>query len=206
MIRFYILPIERIDDAGTIRRGPAYFNFRGHIEAGHIQLDNAAGEGWCMKDYGSIDMAVFALNAATAKHTDLASRLNVYAFPENLDQTMTQAQRGALNTYLEAHAIPGDWLKNGDTFRSTLRIITAMMLFLQRALAILGYPTDPLAGLTLNTRYGQLTAAYQQALSQAATDLGYTWGVVANDQIRKIWKLMADQWGSRIIGFGFIDL
>lgn len=202
MIRFYILPIERVGGG----RGPAYFNFRGHIEAGHIQLDNAAGEGWCMKDYGSIDMAVFALNAAEVKHTDLSSRLNVYSFPENLDPTMTQAQRSALNTYLEAHAIPGDWLKNGDTFRSTLRIITAMFLYLQRVLAILGYPTDPLAGLTLNTRYGQLTTAYQQALSQAASELGYAWGVVANDQIRKIWKMMAYQWANAPIYFGFVTL
>lgn len=201
MIQFYLLPIERIDNY----RGPSYFDFKGHESiAGHIQLD--IGEQWSMKDYGSIDMSVLAFTAAEAKHTDLIGRANVYQFPENLDVTMVLADRQALNTYLEAHGIPGDWLKQGDTFRYSLRTITAMFLYLQRALAILGYPADPFAGLTLNTRYGQLTTAYQNALSQAASELGYTWGVAANDQIRKIWKDMADQWGSQPILFGFVTL
>src|SRR5512139_1411181 len=126
MIRFYLMPIERIDDNGQIRRGPAYFDFRGHVDAGHIQLDIAAGEAWSLKDYGSIDWGVLAFNAAEAKHTDLAGRLNVYQFPENLDPVMTQAERSALNTYLEAHAIPGDWLKQGDTFRYVLKVICSM--------------------------------------------------------------------------------
>lgn len=207
MIRYYLLPIERIDDAGTIRRGPAYFDFRGHIEPGHVQVDNAAGEAWSMKDMGSVDMAVFAFNAAEAKHTDLAGRgPDVYQFPENLDVTLSAAQRTALNTYLEAHNIPGDWLAPSDTWRQNLRIITAMFLYLQRTLAIIGYPQNPFAGISLNTRYNQIANPLYDAMSQAATDLGYAWGVTANTQVRRIFKLMADQWGARPIGFGFIDL
>lgn len=202
MIRFYLLRVERIDN----HRGPAFFDYWQHIEPGHVQIDVAAGEAWSLKDYGSIDWGVIAMNAAEAKHTDLASRAEVYAFPENLDPTMTAQQRGELNTYLEAHALPGDWLTPQDTFRSALRTITAMMLYLQRVLAILGYPANPLAGLSLNTRYGQLTTAYQQAMSQAASELGYAWDVVANDQLRKIWKMMADQFGAAPIYFGFVTL
>jgi len=194
MIRFYILPIERVGNA----RGPKYFRWR-YNETG-ISCP------WSMKDYGSIDMAVLAADILQADHDALVLNADVYALPENLDPLMALADRQTLNTYIEAHGIPGDWLKQGDTFRSVLRTITAMFLYLQRALAILEYPVDPFAGLTLNTRYNQLTTAYQNALSQAASELDYTWNVAANDQIRKIWKDMADQWGNREIYFGFVTL
>ena len=155
---------------------------------------------------GSIDMGVLAADILQADHDALILNADVYSFPANMDVTMTLSNRQAMNTYLEAHAIPGDWLSPGDTFLYACRIVTAMFLYLQRTLAILGYPVDPFAGLTLNTRYGQLTTEYQNAMSQAAADLGYTWGVAANDQIRKIWKMMADQWGSQPIYFGFVTL
>ena len=198
MIRFYLLPINRFEDSDGIRRGPKYFKWNGNPTGIDCR--------WSMKDYGSIDMALLAADILQVDHDSLVLNSDVYAFPENLNPLMTLAQRSTLNTYIEAYGIPGDWLKQGDTFRSVLRTITAMFLYLQRTLAILGYPADPFAGLTLNTRYNQMTIAYQNALSQAAIDLGYTWNVAANDQIRKIWKMMADQWGSREILFGFVTL
>jgi len=197
MIRFYILPVQRIEDE-DIRRGPKYFKWDGNPTGINCP--------WSIKDYGSIDMAVLAADILQADHDALILNADVYAFPENLDPVMTLANRQAMNTYLEVRGIPGDWLKQGDTFRSVLRTVTGIFLYLQRVLAILGYPANPFAGLTLNTRYGQLTTAYQNALSQAAIDLGFTWNVAANDQIRKIWKLTADQWGSQPFYFGFVVL
>lgn len=199
MIHFYLLPIERSGNS----RGPKYFKWG---MPGQDPDPPGIDCPWSMKDYGSIDMAVLAADILQADHDALILNADVYAFPENLDPTMALANRQALNTYLEAHGVPGDWLKQGDTFRAALRTITAMFLYLQRVLAILGYPADPFAGLSLNTRYNQLTTAYQDAMSQAANDLGYTWDVAANDQIRKIWKLMADQWSDKPILFGFVTL
>jgi len=196
MIRYYILPIEHMEDW----RGPKYFQWDFDPDPPGIACR------WSMRDYGSIDIAVLAADITQADHDALTLNSDVYAFPENLDPLMTLVNRQAMNTYLEAHGIPGDWLKQGDTFRMALRTITAMFLYLQRVLAILGYPADPFAGLTLNTRYGQLTTTYQDTLEQAANSLGFTWDVAANDQIRKIWKLMADQWGSQPFYFGFVVL
>lgn len=198
MIRYYILPIDRPVINGQTYRGPKYLKWRFNTTG----IDCL----WGMKDYGSIDMCVVGTDILQADHDTLILNTDVYAFPENLDSTMTLANRQALNTYAEAHAIPGDWLKQGDTFRYALRTICGMFLYLQKTLAILGYPADPFAGITLNTRYGQLTQAYQDAMAQSAQLFGYTWNVAANDQIRKIWKLMADQWGSQVISFGFTEL
>ena len=194
MIRFYILPIERVDN----HRGPKYFKWRFN-ETG---IDCR----WSMKDYGSIDMAVLAADILQADHDALVLNSDVYAFPENIDPAMTLAERSALNTYIEAHGIPGDWLAPGDTFRSVLRVITGMFLYLQRVLAIIGYPTDPYSGLTLNTQYRNIPNPLHDAMSQAAAELGYTWNVGNNDQVRKIFKLMSDEWGSQPIYFGFVTL
>jgi len=73
-------------------------------------------------------------------------------------------------------------------------------------LAIIGYPADPFAGITLNTQYRNIPTALHDALLQAATELGYTWDVANNTQVRRIFKLMADQWGVQPILFGIATL
>lgn len=198
MIRFYLLPIER-NAAGT-SRGPKYFAWRYDPDPPGLSSQ------WSMKDYGSIDMAILAADITQADHDALILNADVYAFPADLSASMTLTNRQAMNTYLEAHALPGDWLSPTDTFKSAARTITGMMLYNQRVCAILGYPTDPYAGLTLNTQYRNIANPLHDALSQAASELGYAWNVANNDQVRKILKLMADQWGNAVIYFDFIEL
>lgn len=198
MIRFYLLPIER--NATGNARGPKYFAWR--LDPDPPGLASR----WSMKDYGSIDMCTLAVDITTTDHDALVLNADVYAFPENLDVTMTLANRQALNTYLEAHGLPGDWLAAGVTFRGALKTVTGMMLYMQRVLAIIGYPTDPYAGITLNTQYRNIPNPLHDALSQAASELGYAWNVANNDQVRKILKLMSDEWGVAPIYFGFVTL
>ena len=195
-VRFYILPIE----VRNGRRVPKYFKYIGDAAPPFIACP------WSMKDMGSIDMAVLCADILDADHAFVSAQADVYSLPLNLDVTMTLAERSTMNTYLEAHAIPGDWLAAGDTFRSALRTVTAMMLYLQRVLAIIGYPADPFAGITLNTQYRNIPTALHDALLQAATELGYTWDVANNTQVRRIFKLMADQWGVQPILFGIATL
>jgi len=200
MIHFYLLPIE-IGTNGT-SRGPKYFHWQPWLDPDPPGIICP----WSMKDYGSINMATLAADITQADHDTLILNSDVYAFPENLDTTMTLANRQALNTYLEDHVLPGDWLAAGDTFHASARIITAMMVYNQRVCAILGYPTNPYAGITLNTQYRNIPNPLHDALSRASTDLGYTWTVGNNDQVRKILKIMADQWGSQPIYFGLVVL
>lgn len=194
-VRFYVLPIE-------VRglRLPKYFAWKGD------SIPPFLGSPWTMKDYGSINMCVLCSNISDADHAALMLNADVYSLPVDLDVTMSVTQRSAMNTYLEAHAIPGDWLAPGDTFRSALRTVTSMMLYLQRVLALIGYPSDPFAGLTLNTQYRNIPNPLHDALGQAASELGYTWTTANNDQVRKIFKAQADQWGSAPILFGIATL
>jgi hypothetical protein len=194
MIRFYLLPMERVG----VWRGPKYFKW--------MFNPNGIDCLWSCKDYGSIDMGTLAADISQADHNSLIINTDVYSFPENLDVTMAQAERSAMNTYLEAHALPGDWISSSETFYSAARTITGMMLYNQRVCAILGYPENPYIGITLNTQYRNIPNPLHDALSQAAVDLGYTWTVANNDQARKVFKLMANQWGSNPIEFGFVTL
>lgn len=184
MIHFYILPLVLVNGA----RNPKYFS------------DGTPGTGiscpWGCIPYGSIDMCITAADITQADHDYVSSQADVYTAPDNLDVIMTLSERQAMNNYLEAHAIPADWLSPGDTFHYALRIVAGIFQYIQRVLALVGYPANPFAGLTLNTRYSNIPNPLHDALYNAAVELGYSWNVGNNDQIRKIWKMMADQWGS----------
>ena len=210
MIRFYLLPIER--NALGNARGPKYFSWK------YDPDPPGFNDIWSMKDYGSIDMAVLATDISQINHDNLIVNSDVYSFPEFLDDAMTNSDRGALLDYCELYLIPADWIYAGITFREAIRIVTSMMLFNQRVSAIMGYPSDPFSGITLNTQYQNLPIAlhdalYQatieplhDALYQATIELGYIWGSRDQDQLRKIYKEMGDQWGSKSIYFGFTTL
>lgn len=193
MIRWYILPMERTADN---HRGPMYFKWRFNL--------NGIDCHWSLTDYGSIDMCTIVADISQTDHDALILQADVYAFPENIDVNMTQAQRSELNTFLEAHAIPGDWLSPNTTFRENLRTIVGMMRYMMRVLAIIGYPVDPYAGLSLNTQYQNVPNPLHDAMQQAALERGYAWNVSPNDQIRKIFKYMSDQWASTPTYYGVL--
>lgn len=193
-IRFYILPIER-SLSGT-SRGPKYFAWSKDPDPPGINCPES------LIDYGSIDECIIVADISDIDHASLSLNLDVYSFPLDLDTTLTVANRNTINTFFEAVGIPADWVHQGDTFRSVLRTVTQMFIYLQRVLGLIGYPTNPYAGLTLNTQYQNIPNPLHDALQTAAISLGYTWNVANNDQIRKIWKQFADAWGNTPINMG----
>ena len=131
---------------------------------------------------------------------------DVYSFSDNLDETMTQADRGELLDYCELNNVPADWIFAGITVREAVKTITSIMLYFMRVAAIIGYPADPLAGVTLNTQYQNISNPLHDALYQAAMEKGYIWGSRDNDQLRKIMKEMGEQWGTKPIYLGFTEI
>lgn len=198
MTRFYLVPIESVGNT----RGPEYFPWFFDPDP----VAELAGVRWSLKDYGVINQGVVAAEVTQAQHDFLAAQAEVFDFPENLDAAMGSADRTALSNYLEAVAIPADWLSPADTYRTALRTVTGMFLFMQRYTAITG--TNPLqSGLTLNTQFRNLNAVNQNAIRQTFTDLGYDDTVIRDNwTLRVLLKNAADQWGSRAIEFGFVSL
>lgn len=198
-VRFYILPVQRVTVDGRDYRGPMYLKWR--MNPGGLAVQ------YSLKDYGSIDMATVAVEATATDHTTLAAQANVYQFPENIDVKMTAAQRAALSDYLEAHAVPGDWIAAQDSHRTALRTVTGMFLYMQRLTALTGNVSPLDWGYELNTQWRNISAAHQAAIAEAAVSLGYSTAFIgANTQVRALLKNFADQWGAAPILFGFVTL
>jgi hypothetical protein len=198
-IRYYVLPIERSTDGNG--RGPKYFEWRRDPDPPGLTSP------WSMIDYGLIDQAVLVSDITDPDRTSLVAQADVYEFPLDLDANMTQQQQSTLTTFLETKVIPAQWLSGTQTFRSVLRTITGVFLYIQRISGILGVDPMTISGVTLNTQYRNLPADFSAALSQAASDLDYDFsGVRNNTTLRNILKSMADQWGARPIYMGMATL
>src|SRR3990167_1357542 len=197
-VRFYFVQIEQIGNA----RGPEHFPWRFDANP-ETEL---VGVAWSMKDYGLINAAIVAANVTQAQADYLALQTDVVAIPQDLEANITNAEINFLTNYLEPRNIPTDWITPSFTRREVLRLLTAMFLYFQRVTAITG--TNPFdTGVTLNTQIRNIPQSWRDALAQAATELGYdTSSVTGTWTIRRYLKLMADQWGTRPIFFGFTTL
>ena len=195
MIRFYVLPVEQVG----IYRGPKYFHWRFDPDPPGIDCF------WAMKDYGVINECVIAADITLTDHNNLVASGDVYDFPESMDVNMPTAERNLLIGVLDAAYVPSHWINSSTSYRVALRTITGMFLYMQ-ALSALG--GNPFAwGIDLNTKWSQLSAQQKDWITQAAWNMGYTTDfITTNTTVRQIIKGMADQWGSKVIHFGFTDL
>ena len=194
VIQYFFIPVQ----VEGRYRGPSYLKWRFNPDGLDVP--------WSCKDYGAINNAmVCAVNADAADLTWLSAQDGVYTWPTALDESLSQGERSALTSYLEAQFVPANWILPSDTRREALRTITGMYLYMQRlTTTIAGNPLE--WGITLNTQLRDLAPAYQAALELAAISLGYTWDVAPTDTIRNILKAMSDAWGDQPILFGFTTL
>lgn len=196
MIRFYLVPIDRVGDY----RGPKYFKWR-------------FGEGidclWSLKAYGRVDVGLLAADITQTDHDALILNVDVFSFPENIELNMTPADRSALQSYLEGMPIPipGDWLSPSDTYRTAIKTIAGMMMFMQRLTHIMDSAPETW-GVTLNTQYKDFPPELQAGILQTINELGWDDSVIKDNwTVRVLWKNMADQWGDTPIIFGgFVTL
>lgn len=197
MIRFYIVPIER---SGS-QRGPQYFKWpRDPDPANSIDVP------WSMKDYGLVDVGVVAADVTTAQHNQIVAHTDVLAIPTNLDNTLNAAAVTTARNFLEALNVPAGWVGQGDTYRAVLRSVTAIFLYMQRVTAITGTTVD-WVNVPLSTQVRNIPTVWRDAMTQAATELGYDYsGVTGTTTLRQVLKSMADAWGDAPIYFGLTTL
>jgi hypothetical protein len=196
-IRFYVLPMEPIPPSGF--RHPKYFAYDPLGVTGITA-------NYSLKDYGLVDFCVIVTDISAADHTTLSSNADVLAPPVNIDTTMTQGAVNSAKTFLEGFNIPADWVNAGVTYRSVIRTVTGIFLFMQRVTAILGHGIN-FANVSLSAQWQNFPADIQAALLQAATEFGYsTAQLTGTTTLRAILKFMADAWGATPILFGLATL
>ena len=112
--------------------------------------------------------------------------------PSSLEATISALAVTSTKNQLEAINLPADWLDSSLTTRQILRRIGKFMLFDQRHWGLHGEAL--LQGITLDTRWNQLSNAQQTKLRATADSLGIDYSAVTSTMtLRQILVLLGDQ-------------
>ena len=181
MIRFYIVPIEKVVEPGTpgLVRKPKYIH----------DMDAR----WGLKDYGMIDIALIGASVTQAQHEQIASEIDVIAAPQDIDQNISEIALPQVKDALEQMRIPVHWVTTDYTYRQILRRVAGLFSFAQR---YHGMHYEELIDnqAQLDLRWNEIPQERQDKIKATADNLGYDYSEVTNQwTIRQILKLMADQ-------------
>lgn len=204
--RFYIMPVDTITGAdGMPTRGPSHLAWYQETIGGPWVPAGGIVCQWSGKDYGMVDRMVMAVNADTITLDTIAAFADVLALPENLNATPNTSVRNTIKSRLEGFNIPSGWIVAGMTYRTILRTVLGMFMFMQRLCTRSGNPFT--WGINLDTVFSSLSAERQQFIRDAANSLGYPGdNIPAAWTIRQILKYAADQWADTPILFGFVTV
>lgn len=183
MEKVYLVPIEQVGN----KRGPEYFSWRFDANGPSINCR------WSMMDYGFINNALLmAHDILPADHAALILHADVFAFPDNLDQSITDPN---VSTFFETVNIPTNWLTPSTTYRQFLRYTAGMFQFNQRYGGISGGQSIFGGGITLDTNWNSLSTQQKTWFNQTLASFGFLNGVTGNPKIRTLAKQAGDLWG-----------
>lgn len=185
MLKLYIVPVEIVGNY----RGPEYFAWRFDANGPSIACR------WSAMDYGFLPyMLVVAHDIVQADHDALVVKTGVYAFPDNLDQSIPP---NTLNTYFEAINVPTDWLTPATTYRQFLRYMAGMFQFNQAFGGQSGGQSLFGGGITLESNWNGLSAQQKAWFNAALQQLSPgAPGVTGNPKLRTLAKRAGDLWGA----------
>jgi hypothetical protein len=187
MARFYLVPKIGV---GTV---PDPFR------AKYVRPDEL-GAGWNIvgryvsMDYGFENAFLVKADVTPSEHTTLSAQTDVLAVPADLDTLVSGAALPTVQSKLEALNLPASWVTTSHTYRQVMRTVRRVITFMQRYQGL--FPADRVfaAGITLDTRLNQMTAAQRSRLQDVAVSLGLdTSGVTNTLTIRQALRVMADQ-------------
>lgn len=191
--RLYIVPAATTTTPFGTRREPKYFS--------------SLGVPWGGMDYGFQPVFLIGADLSVAQDTSVVANADVFAFPFNLQATISGAGVNARKNRLEDFFIPGDGVFNGMTEQACARYVAGLIQFMQRLNGVLGNEVVIDASAKLNVQWSAISANYQAAIIEAAQSLGYDTSFIgSNTQLRAILKNFSDQWGTRPFIVGPITL
>lgn len=183
----YVMPITGTGSTITDARRPKYRDTL--FPTLRSSMFDYGDEPWCL---------VGIRDVPPATDTALVANTDVFKLPDNLDQTMgTTGVRNTVRSRLEAANIPGTWVATATTYRTVVRFIGAVCQFAQRFQGISGIPANRwfAGGRTLDSTFGNLGAAAQQALIDTADSFGFDRSTLtASTTLRAFLKSAGDQY------------
>lgn len=196
-IRYYLIPIEIVD---SDKRGPKYLNWRFTENPAPLNVP------WSMMDFGLEPVMLIRADVTGGQHTTLSANADVISIPTNIDANITAGALSAVKAALETLNIPAGWVTTSFTYRQVLRMVCGLFQFAQRHH---GVHLERLfsGGFDLDTQFSALPLAVRQRLIATADSLEYdTSGLSGSNTIRQILKNVADQWGSKPVIIGGVEL
>lgn len=118
---------------------------------------------WSAKDYGLTDVSIVAVDVTPAQHAALAAQSDVIAVPDPIDSAVGAGRLTATRTAVESLNIPGGWIRATDTYRTVLRTITGMALYMQ-AISYRALQNPFTNGLRLELTYAELPLVWRESI------------------------------------------
>jgi len=150
-------------------------------------------------DYGFEPWMVVGADMSTSDDNFVVSQPDAFALPFDLSTNLTSQQVTNVQNKLEAINVPAGWVDTSDTWLIVVRIVLGLFEFIGRYSAIYANATGSIApsifiaGRTLNSTFGSLPQAVQDAMIATAQSYNIsTAGLTANTTLRVILKALAD--------------
>lgn len=161
-----------------------------------------------MMHFGHQAVYLLAADLDATADAALVANADVTKIPDNLDQ-LIGAALATVQAKLSAVNIPFGWVTSGMSYRTMLRVIIPVFIFMQHfhnvtqiAAAIMNGTT-----VTLNTQFNALSAAVRQGLLDTAASFNFsTTGFTGTSTVGQILKGVADQYGDQPITIGGINI
>jgi hypothetical protein len=191
MQRFYLIPITEEMINGTLYRHPKYWVWKFDQDLPLIQGPKG------MLAYGFTPFGLLgAPEISQADHDFLAAQPDVYVFPVDIDQPITDP---TIDDFFENVNLPTDWLTPATTYRELMRQTAGMFAFNKRYAGIAAAETGERHSIfdtaTLNTRLRQMTAQEEEWFYLTVESFGFNRADVnRNSQLRLLVKQAGNYW------------
>lgn len=196
-LRLYIVPVVGTGSKADPRT-PKYFTD-----------GTVTSVAWTANVYGFEPWAIVAADLSPTDDAIIVNELDAFALPFDLSPLLTAPQVTNVQTKLEAAHIPSGWVNTSLTWTDVVRTVLGMFAFFQRYSGIYARqngtvpPSLFLGGITLDSTFGTLSVANQNALTGAAQSFNFsTAGLTSLTTIRVILKTMADNFQGQVYSFG----
>lgn len=189
---FMLVPVEVVGSA----RGPEYFKWRFDPD-----LDSLTNR-WAAADYGFLPtMLLVAFDMSQADHDALCANVDVYCFPDNLDQPISD---GNIDAFFEGLNIPTDWLTPSTSYRELMRSTMGLFQYNQRYSAECGHSLLGEGGYSLDDKWNVLSTADQVCFDAVSASFGLP-SVVGNPTLRSLVKRIDAYWQGQTFQLGGFD-
>jgi hypothetical protein len=185
---------------------PTATDTRGHLVPKYTSTFTDAGFSVSTIRFGNNPHVLVFSDCDAATDATVDANPDVQRLPDDLDSSPTSGQVTAIQNFLENNNIPAGWVSTAMSWRTIVRGVLGIFLFVQRYQGD-GGPAVFTGGVTLNSTFSSLPQPVRAAMQQAAIEQGFdTSSLSGASTLRQILRTMGLQWGTTPILIGGLSI